>query len=384
MEENNLIHIDMDAFFASVEEKYAPELKNIPIAICGSISERGVVSTANYNARKFGVHSAMPVVKAKQLCPDIKFIEGNFELYKQESLKFEKICSRFTPDYEKASIDEIYLDVSKSHLLYGSTEEIARKIKKLIKEELNLSCSVGISFNKIFAKIASDLQKPNGFTVISRDNFKDILFPLPIEKIPGIGKKSKETLNTHKIFTIKDLFFTDKRILSNLLGVYGERLFYIIRGVSATSITPQAKYKEKSISNEITLNKDTTDYNILKKILISLVEKVSERLRKKDLKGKTIKIKIKYFDFNTVTKQLTLNHSTNKTDILLKNGITLLEPLIIKPVRLIGFGVNNFSAKDDDNQLNLFTKEKDKNKDNTIDTIREKFGSDIIKKAALL
>ncbi len=354
-DDNNIIHIDMDAFFASVEEKYNPELKNKPIGICGKISDRGVLSTANYIARKYGVHSAMPVKIAKKLCPQIILIEGNFELYKKESYEFEKICAQYTPDYEKASIDEIYLDVSKSHLLFGDTETIAKNIKKEIKDKLNLTCSIGISYNKILAKIASDINKPNGFTIINKENTENILNPLPIEKIPGVGKKSKEILNSRHIYTIADLRKLSRIELYKMLGTYGEKLFFIIRGLDDSKVIPENEYVEKSISNEITLEYDTTDKRIIEKIFITLVEKVSNRLQQKGWKGKTIKIKIKYFDFKSITRQLTLQKPTDKVSIFYKNGLPILDSLIIRPIRLIGFGVSNlYGIEKDKSQLYLF------------------------------
>ncbi len=383
-DENNIIHIDMDAFFASVEEKYNLALKKLPIAICGKITNRGVVSTANYNARKFGVHSAMSIITAQKLCPQLHLIEGNFQLYKKESAAFEQICSKYTPDYEKTSIDELYLDVSKSHLLYGTTIQIAKKIQTEIKKNLKLNCSIGISFNKLFAKIASDLNKPYGFTVISKKNFKEILFPLKINKIPGIGKKSGSILNSYKIFTIKDLYNSSKKILTNILGLNGEKLYYAVHGLTEYSITPPENYKEKSISNETTLNFDTTDYSILKKIMITLVEKVSERLREKNLKGKTIKVKVKYFDFYSTTRQISLNVPDNKTEIFLKYADALLEPLIVKPIRLIGFGITNLTEPHGKKQLYLFETTPKHVPDETIDKMRKKFGADIIKKATML
>ncbi len=366
MERENIIHIDMDAFFASVEELDNPDLKGKPVAVCGKISERGVISTANYVARKYGVKSAMPVKQALNLCPQLILLEARFSRYREISDKIYEVALSFTPRVERASIDEFYLDVSGSHLLFGPTIEIAKKLKRKIKQKVKLSCSIGIAPNKLLAKIASDFNKPDGFTVIKAEEIDKFLDPLPVEKIPGIGPKTKEVLSAHGVYYVKDLKNFSLSFLKSLFGEHGRYIYLAVRGIDDSKVITEEEYEEKSVSSEVTLEFDTTDMEILKKVLLRLCDEVSYRLKEKKLKGKTLKIKVKYFDFKIHTKQITLSRAIDDANLMFKYLYPFLENLATRPVRLIGAGVSGLTSEEVE-QLKLFhLKKKD-----LIDVIRE-------------
>lgn len=377
IEKENIIHIDMDAFFAAIEQMDNPELKDKPVAVCGRKDSRGVISTASYEARKFGVHSAMSVKSALQKCPSLILIEARFERYIQISDALAEIFYKYTPVVERASIDEAYLDVKASHLLFGTTIEIARKIKKEIKEQFGLSCSVGISINKLIAKIASDYRKPDGFTVVREEQINNFLDKLKIEKLPGLGPKTAKSLNMRGIYYIKELKEMKLETLIKLFGLYGERIYFIARGIDNSPVVPDELQEEKSISNEITLDYDTTDEQLIHNTLLKLSDKVSARLRAKDLKGRTLKLKVKFFDFKTCNRQISLENFTNQSNEIYKNIIKLLNTIEDRPIRLLGVGVSNFN-KHNTEQLTLFKNDK------SIDLIKDKYGEKLINRATFL
>lgn len=379
----DIIHIDMDAFFASIEQMDFPELRGKPIAVCGRKDSRGVVSTASYEARKFGIYSAMPVRTALKKCPQIILVEARFERYSEISDKIAKIFYKYTPIVERTSIDEAYLDVSGAHLLFGTTIEIARSIKKEIRTVFGLSCSIGIAPNKLLAKIASDYRKPDGFTVIEKDKIAKFLDNLRIEKLPGVGPKIQKIFNDMQIYFIRDLKKLSKEQLTKILGIYGERIYFMARGKDDSSVLPNEMQEEKSISHETTLDFDTMDITIIKKILLKLSEKVCTRLRLQNLKARTIRLKVKFFDFRTVTRQITLNKFINQTDIVYKNALELFQTISKRPVRLLGIGLSNLGEEYKE-QLTLFEEKKIERVEQTIDRLRKRLGNNIIKRASLL
>ncbi len=377
MEKENIIHIDMDAFFASVEQNDNPELIGKPVAVCGKKSVRAVVSTASYEARKFGVHSAMPVRTALKKCPNLILIEGRFTRYAEISKKIYDILLKYTPIVERASIDEAYLDVTGSHLLFGATLDIAKSIRDEIKKNLSLSCSIGIAPNKLLAKIASDLKKPGGITIVKYNEIEKFLHNLRVEKLPGIGPKTSDILHSKGIYYISDLKKIKLPVLKKVFGKYGERLYYMARGIDDSNVLTQSD--DKSISNEITLEYDTTDLNEIKKIMLQLSDKVAERIRKKGIRAKTVQIKIKYFDFKSITRQISFNEYIDDSKKIFEGGIALLNRINIRPIRLVGIGVSNFE-KAGDKQLLLFGN-KVSTAEKAIDKINERYGKSIIKKA---
>ena len=376
MKKVNIMHVDMDAFYASVEIMDNPELKGKPVIVGGvDMNNRGVVSTASYEARKYGVHSAMPIYKAKKLCPNGVYISGRMERYKELSLEIHKIFHKYTPKVEKISIDEAFLDLKGCHKLFGSSEKIGKKIKNEIKEQVGLTASVGISKNKFLAKLASTIDKPDGFKIIYEDEVDDFLNDLPIGMLWRVGDKTEEFLHAQGIKTIGMLKKFPKYELENQFGKLGLKLYRLARGKDNREVISEEEIK--SISQEETFLENLTSKLDILSALMGMTEKVSERLHNKDLKGKTVFIKVRYSDFKTYTRRKTIKNHINSTDLIYDIAKKLLinNKLLNKPIRLLGIGVSNLSP-DKEQQLSLFEKNIKKEKlDETIFEIKDKFGS---------
>ena len=372
----------MDAFFAAIEVLDKPSLKGKPVIVGGS-SRRGVVSTANYEARRFGVHSAMPIFKAKEKCPQGIFLPVKMERYKEVSKRIMDILSDFTPLVEQVSIDEAYLDIAGTESLLGSPEEIARSIKERIGKETGLSCSIGIAPNKFLAKVASDMHKPDGLTIILVDEVNKFLHKLPVEKIPGVGKRTIEELRHYGIKTVGDLKRFSKEQLLKDFGKFGVRLYELAKGEDSSPVVPWREVK--SISSEKTLQLDTKDLTHLKGLVASHANKVAQRLRREGLKMRTVTVKIKFEDFSEISRNYTIDYSTDSTRVISDSAIKLLlDYPLKKKVRLIGVAVSNLEVSKKDAQMYLFEKEPDSKRerkvDEAMDEIRNKFGGEIIKK----
>lgn len=377
----NIIHVDMDAFFAAVEQLDNPELKGKAVIVGGvGLDNRGVVSTASYEARKFGVHSAMPIAQAKKLCPHGIYLPGRGKRYSELSKKIFNILLEFTPEIEKISIDEAFLNVKGCHRLYGDSTEIARKIKKRVKEKTDLVCSVGVARNKFLAKIASDLDKPDGLVVIKNSDIDKVLDPLSVDKIPGIGKKSAKKLNEIGIYKIKQLKELELKQLENLFGKHGKHLYDLIRGKDKRRVS--TTQETKSISNETTFQDDIEDIELLLKHLSQLCQKVTRRMRKNKFIGNTVFIKLKDNKFNVKTRRITVRKYIDSTDDLYCLSKHLLQETQLKhPLRLIGVGVSGLKEKEKE-QLSLFKESENKDSFNfAIDTIKDKYGNNSIKRA---
>jgi DNA polymerase-4 len=367
-----IIHVDMDAFYASVEQLDNPRLKGKPV-IVGRIEGRGVVAAASYEARRFGVRSAMPMAKAKELCPKAVFLPPRFERYKEISSQIQEILRSYTPLVEGISLDEAFLDVT-GH----EAETIAKRIKQRIKEEIKLTCSIGIAPNKFLAKLASNLGKPDGFTLIRGDEVDEVLKDLPVSMIWGVGEVTEKRLHELGIHTIGELRKVPLEELVARFGKHGERLYNLSRGVDNSPINP--KRKAKSISHEVTFPKDLYDPEEVKRVLHKLSEEVGRRLRRKGLKGRTIEIKVRYPDFSQITRSLSLDMPTDSTDTIWSQAERLFERnvRIERGIRLIGVGVSNLTEK---SQLLLFDQdEKLQRIDKVVDEIRERFGKDSIRR----
>ena len=346
--ERIILHLDMDAFFASVEQEDCPELKGKPIVV-GGIGERGVVSTCSYEARKYGIHSAMPGFMARQKCPQAIFLPVRMKRYKEVSNKIFRLLKQYTKKIEPLSIDEAFLDIS----AYGEKYLlIARKIKKNIKRETGLTVSVGISYNKFLAKMASEWEKPDGLKVITKDMVPDILLPLPISNIYGIGKKTGSKLNQLGVYLVEDLMKWPIEYMNNFFGKQGEEIYKLIRGIDPREI--ETEKEAKSIGRETTLDKDTDDMEVLMEHLKGFSVHVSYALRVKKLYAKTITVKIKTDRFAQHTKSKTINTPIDKSkDIYKEAGCLLKEMKINEKVRLIGLSVSNIS-EDYYEQMSLF------------------------------
>lgn len=379
-----ILHIDMDAFYASVEELDDPSLKGRPVIVGGSPQSRGVVSAANYIARGFGVHSAMPTANAYRLCPQGVFLPTRMQRYIEISQQIHAIFHRYTPLIEPLSLDEAFLDVRASESLFGSAEQIGRRIQSEIATELGLIASVGVAPNKFLAKIASDLEKPNGFVIVQPEQIQAFLDPLPIRRLWGVGKASAQRLHALGLYTIQDIREMPREELERVLGNHGEHLWEIAHGRDNRPLVTDREVK--SISHETTFAEDITDAALLRSQLLHLTEQVAWRLRSHGLKGKTIQLKLRYGDFRSVSRSLSLDSPTDNTDTLWHKVETLFIERIphpLTPVRLIGMGVSGFEHQHEP-QADLFAEqeeEKSPQMDQLSDAIRERFGKAGIQRA---
>jgi DNA polymerase-4 len=356
-----IIHIDMDAFYASVEQRDFPEYRGKPLAVGGSPTGRGVVATASYEARKFGVRSAMSSRKAMQLCPDIIFVFPRFEVYKAVSRSIREIFSRYTDIIEPLSLDEAFLDVTEDKQKIGSALEIASQIKRAIKTELNLTASAGVSVNKFVAKIASDINKPDGLTFIGPSKVESFINKLPVEKFYGVGKVTADKMKSMQLFTGADLRKLSKNELVKHFGKTGHFFYNIVRGIDEREV--QVHRETKSLGAEDTFMYDLENMEEMHKELDKIGLTVFNRLQKNQLKGRTVTLKVKYSDFTQITR----NHSFSKPvcdfDTITETAKRLLEKVDMeeKTVRLLGISLSNFGEPEtrqkkprDPEQLELF------------------------------
>ena len=383
-----ILHIDMDAFYASVEQMDNPALKGRPV-IVGGTSNRGVVSAASYEAREFGVRSAMPIFKAKQRCPDGVYLPVRMNRYQEVSRQVMEILKRFSPLVEQVSIDEAYMDISGVDKLLGLPRDIGLELKHSIKETTSLTCSIGIAPNKFLAKVASDLDKPDGLTIIPPEKVPQFIQRLPIGKVPGVGKKAVQTLHKMRVVTLGDVRELRERALFEKTGKFGERLFRLSRGIDETPVVPHMA--SKSISSEKTLSVNTNDQEILKKKLMTQSEMVGKRAREKGVKGTTVTLKLKRADFTQMTRRVTMEEATNSTNTIYEQGLKLLAQVKASTkFRLIGIGLSNLvTVAEIPKQLDLFGKtephEKSwENVERAMDTIKERFGRDAIRRGGVL
>lgn len=347
--ERIILHVDMDAFFASVEQLDNKALRGKPV-IVGGVSERGVVSTCSYEARKYGVHSAMPVFIARKLCPHGIFVRTRFYRYKEISNKVFNILRDVTSIIEPLSIDEAYLDITDSKFKSGL--EAAKYIKYRVLKEVGLTISVGISYNKFLAKLASDWNKPNGIMIIDKEMMPDLLMPFPVSKIYGLGKKSVEKLNNMGIFIVKDLYEMPKEFYIEYLGKYGLEIYDRIRGIDNREVVPVRD--RKSYGKETTLKSDTNDKEELLAYLKKFSKEISNYLINKNIYGKTITVKYKTESFVNHTRSKTLNYYTNDFNEIYSTCEEIVENENIKEnIRLIGVTISSFKENTIE-QLTLF------------------------------
>ena len=378
-----IIHVDMDAFYASVEILDNPKLKGKPVVVGASPEQRGVVAAASYEARKFGVHSALPMATAIRLCPKVVVLPVRMERYVEASKRIHEIFARYTPQIEPISIDEAFLDVTGSMQLFGSAEKIGRQIKQEIKTELGLTASVGIAPNKFLAKLASDLRKPDGFVIITEANKQEILDPLDISRIWGIGKVTEKALKSIGINTIGQLRKADPAKLENILGNTTAHMLSLAKGIDYREV--ESVQVSKSMSSEETFSKDIKEKNALLDVLLNQVNEVAHRLRDEKLAARTIILKLRYGDFRTITRSSTLKKPTNITAILWKEA----KGVFLKwheespgALRLLGFGTSGLVAEGS-GQKELFTDaedEKQKKVDEVFDKIKKKYGQDAVRR----
>jgi DNA polymerase-4 len=330
----------MDAFFAAVEQMRHPELvgKSVIIGGAGDPTMRGVVSTASYEARKYGIHSAMPLRRAYRLCPEAIFLPVDYDEYMRVSEKIKDILRSFTPLIENVGIDEAFLDITDIDM---ESEEVAKKIKERIKKEVGLTCSIGIGPNKLIAKIASDMKKPDGLTTISEEDIKGTIWPLPARKLWGVGPKTERRLNEMGILTIGDLASVPLESLTEEFGKsYGNYLYESSRGVDESPVITY--WEPKSISRETTFQIDTDNWNVIAKNLAELTRDVVDAMKESGYKGKTVTVKIRFSDFNTYTRAKTLDDFSDSLEIIRKAAFEALGRIELKKkVRLVGVRVSS-------------------------------------------
>lgn len=381
-----IIHIDMDAFYASVEIRDNPGLRGKPV-IVGSTDDRGVVSAASYEAREFGVHSAMPTSTAKRLCPQATFLPVRMKHYADIAGQIREIFHRFTPLVEPLSLDEAFLDARGSEKLFGPSVEIARQIKTTIRNELNLVASAGVAPNKFLAKIASDLEKPDGFVVVPAGSAQEFLDPLPIKRIWGIGKKGQERFHRLGITSVKQLRSVSLQDMQDHFGKLGEHCWRLANCIDDRSVVPDRD--AKSISHETTFRKDLSDPELLRSVIAQLCDQVARRLRRQEIISSTIQLKVRFSDFRTISRARTLDPPTNITDIIKQIAIELFESAVEQqtPVRLVGVGVSHLFEADAKRQKTLFDEdqlETQSRLDVVRDKIEDQFGAAGIKRASSL
>jgi DNA polymerase-4 len=370
-----IMHIDLDAFFVSVEQVLNPDLRDKAVVVGGKPDRRGVVAAASYEARSFGLHAGMPLTTASRLCPQAIFIEGSFPKYRDASQKFMNILADFSPYLEPVSLDEAYLDVTGFESIYGSIHQMAQVIKQRIKSELGLCASVGIASCKVVAKIASELSKPDGLLEVAAGEERSFLSPLPIAKLPGIGKKTERILRGLGINTIGRLSITPLSALKSHFGASGELLYRFASGVDEREVEPPGA--AKSISRETTFGKDTRDRSFLQATLRYLSERVGAELRQTGKQARCVTLKLRYTDFTTITRRHTLSQGTNTDQAIFDTGLRVLRKALSQQkqlVRLIGIGVSNLIEPG--RQLDMLdaTARRQEQLNKAIDRIRNKYG----------
>jgi len=383
--ERTILHVDMDAFYASVEQRDQPELRGKPL-IVGGTSGRGVVAAASYEVRKFGVRSAMPIRRALALCPAAVCVRPRMARYAEVSAQVFAIFRRYTPLVQGLSLDEAYLDVTDSRLLKGDGVQIAKEIKQAIRDELQLTASVGVATNKLVAKIASDLDKPDGLTVVTTERIQPILDPLPVKRLPGLGRKKGEEVAAAGLRTLGELRLADEQRLRPLFGKHWLEWRERAAGIDDREVVPE--HDDKSVSNERTFDEDLRDPALMHAELAALADKVAARLRAKNLRADCIGIKVRTSDFRTLTRQLTVSTPTDESRVIAERARHLLEDWlngIDRPrVRLLGVSTSQFHESA---QQDLFAEpERVRNEklDETLDKIRGKFGGAALAPASLL
>jgi len=378
-----ILHVDLDAFFAAVEQRDRPELRGRPVVVGGGgPGDRGVVSAASYEARAFGVHSAMPLRTAAALCPSAVFLPVDGPKYGTASRQVMAILRRFTPRVEQVSIDEAFLDVAGSEALFGEPAEIAVAIKATILAELGLSASVGVATSKLVAKVASDLRKPDGLVVVAPGEEAAFLAPLPIQRLWGVGEKMRLSLAEVGVRLIGDLALVPDDLLRRRFGVNGPVLAARARGIDPSPV--EGGHEAKSVSHEHTFDVDTADWEVIERTLLALAEGVAGRLRAGGVRATTIAVKVRDSSFATRTRQRTLPEPTDLTDPIWRTAVDLVRPQVrgIR-VRLLGVAARGLTHGE---QVTLFPADDERRRRavEAMDAVRHRYGSRALTRARLL
>ncbi|HJO23804.1 MAG: DNA polymerase IV [Myxococcota bacterium] len=387
-----ILHADMDAFYASVEQRNRPELRGRPVVV-GGTSERGVVSAASYEARRFGVHSAMPTVQARALCPEAIFVRGDMRRYADESKRIFEVFRRFSPLVEGLSLDEAFLDLTGTQRLFGPPLEVGRRLRAAVRDETELAVSVGIAPIKMVAKIASDLAKPDGLLEVSPDRVREFLEPLPVGRIWGVGPVARERLAARGIHSVGELARVEPQRIERELGRWGLELARLARGDDLREVAP---WREPvSYSEENTFRHDVSDREVLEATLVAHAEAVARRLRRDALVARTVVVKLKLArrrkagprGYPLLTRRETLPEATDDGAVLSRTGSRLLDRAALRePVRLLGVGATNLRLRSA-GQLDLFAESAvnspRRSLNRALDEIRDRFGDRAIARGAV-
>ncbi|MEO1525814.1 MAG: DNA polymerase IV [Planctomycetota bacterium] len=366
-----IVHVDMDAFYASVEQRDHPDLRGKPVVVGGG-SGRSVVSAASYEAREYGIHSAMSGRRAAELCPHAVFVRGDLSKYADVGRQVREIFQRYTPIVQPLSLDEAFLDLAGTERLHGDAESVGVAIRNDIREELDLPASVGIAPRKFVAKIASDLEKPNGFVVVTEEKLISFLDPLPVSRLWGVGKVGAKRLDRLSLRTFRDIRVYDQELLASHLGEWGRHLWRLANGIDARQVV--ADHRSKQISHERTFSSDLTDISLLRSVVCSLCEQTALRLRRHDRKCLTIGLKYRREDFRTFSRSITLPAATDSTTTILETATGLLDSMRRdepRPVRLIGVSLSSLTSTEAPQQLSLFEDEEHRQAERSIDRVAD-------------
>ncbi|MFQ6085326.1 MAG: DNA polymerase IV [Candidatus Bathyarchaeia archaeon] len=346
-----VIHVDMDSFFSAIEVRENPKLKGLPVVVGADPKGgkgRGVVSTASYEAREFGIRSGMPISRAYKLCPHGVFLPVNMPLYRRVSTRIMDILRKYADKFQRWGLDEAFLEVTKKAQTYGGAKKLALKIKKEIRRREGLTCSIGVGPNKLIAKVASDHQKPDGLTMVEPDQRKDFLAPLPVRKIPGVGRKTERALGRLGVRTIGQLARVDRQTLTSLLGKWGDELYYLARGIDQSEV--EEGWERKSVGSEHTFEKDTDDTRVLDETLEAMIERIHRSITEEGYAFRTITLKVRFEDFETHTSSRSVDHSTSDIGLIKKISRDLLREYLGrgKRFRLVGIRLSNLEKVDKD------------------------------------
>jgi DNA polymerase IV len=382
-----IMHVDMDAFFAAIEQRNNPDLKGKPVIVGGPPGSRGVVSTCSYEARQYGVHSAMPIAQAVRLCPDGVFLTLDSSAYTFAAHQIKAIFLRFAPAVQMVSVDEAFIDITGTSQRHPSPREVALEIKRTVYREIGITCSVGIGPNKLIAKLGSGLEKPDGLTIIFGEDIKKRLYPLPVGQLWGVGPVTEKYFASKGINTIGDLASVNGEKLRRELGVKGVYLAGRSRGFDDSIVLDDnSRPDEKSISHEYTFDRDTYDLSQIHAMILALTEKVVTRMQKGDWLAGTIALRVRYSDFKTITRQKAVSEPTEDLRVIFQTARGLLpsQDVVSQGVRLVGVRVSHIVPRHSDNQPELFDcpdSSKFRNLGDTIKQLRDRFGDAIITRA---
>jgi DNA polymerase-4 len=387
MTERTILHCDLDAFYASVEQRDHPEYRGKPVIVGGSPTERGVVSAASYEAREYGVHSAMPLREAGKRCPHGIFVPGNFEAYEVASDAVMALFAERTPLVEPISLDEAFLDVTGTAHLFGGPEACARDLKRAVREQVGLVLSVGMASNKLCAKVASDLRKPDGFVIVPRGGEAAFLAPLPLARLWGVGPKTRAVLEDLGMRTIGDLANADPALLEARLGEHGSTIALRAKGIDEDREVVADPGDPKSIGHAHTFDRNTLDRAQIESTLLRLAEGVGRRLRKHQLRGRTVELQLRVAPFETRTRQRTLSEPTSDDLAIFEAARALLRDALaadrdagrVSPVRLVGVTMSGLVGGE---QLDLFTGARMSRLNAALDAVRTRFGDGALDRAS--